>query len=137
MNNARLNFLNGDTVGVVRCISISILDDTKVENDEYFHFTITNGHGTQFNETSTRIYILEDDGMTNVLLNVATIIDQIIICYLYTVAEIGMVEPIAMVTEAETSISLCAVLINFVELEIPLTAFIQTQAITATGWFDV
>ena len=63
MNSARLNFLNGDTVGVVRCITISILDDTKVENDEYFDFTLTNGRGTEFNDTSTRIYILEDDGM--------------------------------------------------------------------------
>ena len=46
-----------------------------------------------------------------------------------------MVQPTTMVTEAGTSISLCAVLINLVQLDIPLTAFVQTQAITATGWF--
>jgi hypothetical protein len=53
--------------------------------------------------------------------------------YLRTVAEIGMVRSIFMTTEADTSISLCAVLTNFVELDIPLTAFVQTQAITAAG----
>lgn len=45
-----------------------------------------------------------------------------------------MVRPTFMTTEANTSISLCAVLINFVELDIPLTAFVQTQAVTAAGW---
>ena len=46
-----------------------------------------------------------------------------------------MVRSTLTTTEADTSISLCAVLINFVELDIPLTAFVQTQAITAAGWF--
>ena len=55
--------------------------------------------------------------------------------YLYTVAEIGMVRSTFMTTEADSSISVCAVLINFVELDIPLTAFVQTQPITATGWY--
>ena len=63
VNGARLNFQNGDTVGDVQCISISIVDDTKVENDEHFNFILASGRGIQFNETSTRIYILEDDGM--------------------------------------------------------------------------
>ena len=63
MSSVRVNFQNGDTVGDVRCIPISILDDTKVENDEHFDFTLTNGRGTQFNETSVQIFILEDDGM--------------------------------------------------------------------------
>ena len=58
-----LNFQNGDTVGVVRCISVSIMDDTKVENDEHFNFNLINGQGTQFNESSIEIYIIEDDGM--------------------------------------------------------------------------
>ena len=62
-------------------------------------------------------------------------LQQLLLRYLHTVAEIGMVEPTIMVTEAGTSISLCAVLINLVQLDIPLTAFVQTQAITATGWF--
>ena len=55
----------------------------------------------------------------------------------HTVAEIGMVRSALTTTEADTSISLCAVLINFVELDIPLTAFVQTQAITAAGWFII
>ena len=46
-----------------------------------------------------------------------------------------MVQPTITVIEADTSISLCAVLINLVELEIPLTTFVQTQDITTTGWF--
>ena len=50
-------------MGDVRCITVIILDDTKVEDDEHFNFTLANGWGTQFNETSTSIYILEDDGM--------------------------------------------------------------------------
>ena len=58
-----LSFQNGDTVGVVRCISVSIMDDTKVENDEHFNFNLINGQGTQFNESSIEIYIIEDDGM--------------------------------------------------------------------------
>ena len=61
--HACLNFQNGDTVGVVRCITVSIVNDTKVENDEHFNFSLTNGRGIQFNESSTRIYVVEDDGM--------------------------------------------------------------------------
>ena len=53
--------------------------------------------------------------------------------YLRTVAEIGMMTPNIMEVEAEGSISLCVVLINLVELDIPLTAFVQTQAGTASG----
>ena len=63
MNSARINFQNGDTVGVVRCITVSIVDDTKVENDEHFNFLLSRGQGTEFNETSIPIiYILDDDG---------------------------------------------------------------------------
>ena len=36
-------------MGDVRCIPISIVDDTKVENDEHFNFTLADGQGTQFN----------------------------------------------------------------------------------------
>lgn len=61
--NRTLTFQNGDTVGVVRCITLSITDDTQVENDEHFNFSLTNGRRTQFNESSIEIYIIEDDGM--------------------------------------------------------------------------
>ena len=46
-----------------------------------------------------------------------------------------MLVPNIVVTEDETSISVCVVLINLVELDIPLTAFVHTQAVTATGQF--
>ena len=49
-------------MGVVRCIDIRILDDIKVENDEYFNFTLRNGGKTQLSERSIQILILEDDG---------------------------------------------------------------------------
>ena len=52
-----------------------------------------------------------------------------------TVAQIGMARSTLTTTEADTSISLCAVLINLVELDISLTALVQTQAVTAAGWF--
>ena len=48
-----------------------------------------------------------------------------------------MVTSTLTTTEADTSISVCAVIINFVQLEVPLTAFVQTQAITATGGFYI
>ena len=56
-----------------------------------------------------------------------------ILLHMYTVAEIGMIRSTFTITEADTLITLCAVLINFVELDIPLTAIVQTQAVTATG----
>ena len=56
---------------------------------------------------------------------------------MYTVAEIGMVQSTFTIAEADTSITLCVVLINFVELDIPLTAIVQTQAVTAAGWFII
>ena len=62
VNRVRLNFKHGDTVGVVRCITVSILDDIKVENDEYFNFIIHFGHKVRFSETIIRIIILENDG---------------------------------------------------------------------------
>jgi hypothetical protein len=62
VNSARLYFQNGDTVGIVRCIVVSILDDIKVENDEHFNFTLANGRRTQFNESSIQIFIIDNDG---------------------------------------------------------------------------
>jgi hypothetical protein len=62
LNRVHLNFKHGDTVGVVRCIVVNILDHIKVENDEHFNFILTNGRRTQYSERSIQIYILEDDG---------------------------------------------------------------------------
>ena len=52
---------------------------------------------------------------------------------IHAVAEIGMVDRSIIRTEDETSIGLCVILINLVELTIPLTAYVQTQGVTATG----
>ena len=62
VKRTRLYFQNGDTVGVVRCINVTILDDIKVENDEHFNFTLANGRRIQFNESRTQIFIIDDDG---------------------------------------------------------------------------
>lgn len=63
VEQALLYFESGDTVGDVKCITIGIIDDVKVEYDEFFNFELIRGYGTEFNETATRIYIIEDDGM--------------------------------------------------------------------------
>ena len=63
MERAPLYFQSGDTIGAVRCVSIGIIDDTRVENNEFFNFELANGYGTEVNEITTRIYILEDDGI--------------------------------------------------------------------------
>ena len=55
-------FYSGDTVGDMRCATVGIVDDTKVEDDEFFNFEIFNGWRTQVAESSTRINILENDG---------------------------------------------------------------------------
>ena len=63
LEHTPLYFQNGDREGTVRCVTIGIVDDTRIENNEFFMFELANGRRTQFNETRTRIYILEDDGM--------------------------------------------------------------------------
>ena len=55
-------FYSGDTVGDVRCNTVAIVDDTKVEDDEFFNFEIFNGWRTQVAESGARINILENDG---------------------------------------------------------------------------
>ena len=49
------------------------------------------------------------------------------------VALIGMDTPTITETESFVSITVCAVLINLIQLEIPLTTFVETQSATATG----
>lgn len=51
----------------------------------------------------------------------------------HSVALIGMEIPSIAETENFVSITVCAVLINLIQLEIPLTAFARTQSATATG----
>ena len=56
-------FYTGDTVGDVRCASVTIVDDTKIEEDEFFYFRISSGWRTQVSEYITTINILENDGI--------------------------------------------------------------------------
>lgn len=58
-----LYFSSGDTVGDVRCATVDIYDDTKVENDEFFNFYVYNGGSTQVTRGNNWIItILENDG---------------------------------------------------------------------------
>ena len=50
-----------------------------------------------------------------------------------TVATIGMRNATLTLMENDASIDVCVTLINFVQLEIPLTVFIETSPVTATG----
>ena len=50
-----------------------------------------------------------------------------------TVALIGMESASIVETESDLSLNVCVQLINLIQLDIPLTAFIDTQSGTATG----
>ena len=65
--NGYIYFSSGASVGDVRCATVSIYDDTKVEDDEFFYFRIYGGSLTRVAESITRINILENDGSSNVL----------------------------------------------------------------------
>lgn len=67
INGYWIYFYSGASVGDVRCATVSIYDDTKVENDEFFYFRIHGGSLTRVTESITRINILENDGSSNVL----------------------------------------------------------------------
>lgn len=67
INGYRIYFPSGARVGDVRCATVSIYDDTKVEDDEFFYFQIYGGRLTRVAESITRINILENDGSSNVL----------------------------------------------------------------------
>ena len=62
VRSSTIYFYSGDTVGDVRCATVAVIDDTKVEDDEFFYFQISNGWRTQVAERNTRINILENDG---------------------------------------------------------------------------
>lgn len=53
-----LYFRSRDTVGTRRCVSVHIINDIKVEHDEYFTFYLYGGYRTQIAERRTRITIL-------------------------------------------------------------------------------
>ena len=54
----RLYFYSRDSIDDLKCISISINDDTKVENEvEYFYLTISNGARATIHQGQRRIRI--------------------------------------------------------------------------------
>ena len=54
----------------MRCITVSIYDDSRVENDEYFTLSIRDGGRTQITEErSVRITIRENDSKLQVIAN--------------------------------------------------------------------
>ena len=62
----RLYFYSGDGVGDLRCVSISIYDDTRVESDvEYFYFSVSSGPRAivSQSERRIRINIRDNDGI--------------------------------------------------------------------------
>ena len=65
MLHSTIYFYSGDTVGDVRCTTVRIFDDTKVEGDEFFNFEIFGGRRTQVIGSITTINILENDGNVN------------------------------------------------------------------------
>ena len=61
INLAILIFPSGITAGDMRCVTVSILDDTRVENDEYFTLTLQSGSRTVVTGSSTMINIQDND----------------------------------------------------------------------------
>ena len=57
-----LSFSSGDDTGTMRCFTVGISDDTRVENDEYFTVSLTSGYRTVIADGSTTINILDNDG---------------------------------------------------------------------------
>ena len=49
----------------MRCITVGIYDDTRVENDEFFTLSPRNGNNIRFTGGSARINILDNDGKNN------------------------------------------------------------------------
>jgi hypothetical protein len=57
-----LRFSSGDGVGTVRCFTVGIIDDTRVENDEYFTVSLFSGSRTRVAQGIAIINILDNDG---------------------------------------------------------------------------
>ena len=55
-------FSSGDGVGTIRCFTVRIIDDTRVENDEYFRVSLSGRSRTRVAQGTTIINILENDG---------------------------------------------------------------------------
>lgn len=115
-------------------MSQTIHGDTRVEFDEYFYATLSSASGQRAriiqNRRSTRINILDNDAWYRTIIYFYCSLNNI---YYLAVAVIGMEQPAITRTESRTSISLCIVVINRVQLDIDLSASIETHEITATG----
>ena len=62
VSNNILSFSSGDGPGSMRCFSVSITDDTRVENDESFTVFLSSQFRTLIAQGSTTINILDNDG---------------------------------------------------------------------------
>lgn len=58
-----LTFPSGTVTGDTRCFTVGILDDTMVENDEFFTVSLSNHHGAVVSGGSIQIIIEDNDGM--------------------------------------------------------------------------
>lgn len=56
-----LTFLSGETIGALRCVNVSIVDDEAIEDDEMFSITISSTGAVQaLGNTTANITILQD-----------------------------------------------------------------------------
>ena len=64
VSNAAVTFRSGDIMGISRCTTITINEDTIVENDETFNLVLTENSDRlviQSGRNVTQVTILEDD----------------------------------------------------------------------------
>lgn len=78
----------------------------------------------------------ECSGHMNSLASHLHVIIKDVYYFLLTVATIGMRNASLTQTEDAVSIQVCVTLINSMQLEISLTAFVETSPITATGLYS-
>ena len=58
-----LTFPSGTATGDTHCFTLGILHDTRVENDEFFTVSLSNGQGAVVTGGSIQITIEDNDGM--------------------------------------------------------------------------
>ena len=67
-----LSFSSGDGVGTMRCFTVGITDDTRVESDEQFMVSLSSRFRTLIAQGTTTINILDNDGEILESLNSST-----------------------------------------------------------------
>lgn len=69
--SSTISLSSGVTVGETHCVTINVIDDTRVENNEYFTLRIQNRYNTRTEgSTSLRINIRDNDGKIKSIHNV-------------------------------------------------------------------